>query len=252
MKDAVFHKKTTGPGGGVRPLSSVLKTLGLLDVLAAQRKPARLADLARAAGMTRGTALQKLVTLVRAGWVEHADNAYRLSLRASRLASAALEQADLGERVVPFLEQLVARTQETASLAVLEDGAACLVQRVESAGVLRAELHVGALLDLANSASGRVLVAFAKESVIEAWRKRKIPLPDAKTLAQVRREKFAVSSGRSYEGVRAIGAPVFDAQQNCVAALSLVGPLPRFNIDKLRPHLERTAARMSAHLGAAT
>ncbi|MGN6460489.1 MAG: IclR family transcriptional regulator [Pseudolabrys sp.] len=248
MKDAVFYERTK-PVGKVRPLSSVLKTLGLIEIIAKQGKPTRLADIARAAGMGRGAAHQKLVTLAQAGWIEHADNGYRLSLHAARIGSSALEQASLGERVVPFLEDLVSQSQETASLAVITGDAACIVQRVESVGVLRAELRIGAMLDLPNSASGRVLVAFAKDHQLEEWRKREIALPDEKIVAQVKREKFADSSGLSYEGVRAIAAPVFDEHRQCVAALSLVGPLPRFNGAKLRPHLERAAARITAHIG---
>jgi DNA-binding IclR family transcriptional regulator len=123
---------------------------------------------------------------------------------------------------------------------------------VESTGVLRADLHIGALLDLQHSASGRVLAAFAREHMLTEWRRRKVPLPDAKVLDQVRREKFAVSSGMSYEGVRAIGAPVFDNRGECAAALTLVGPVPRFNINRLRPMVEKAAARMSEHMRART
>jgi DNA-binding IclR family transcriptional regulator len=249
MEYNVLHAKTE-PGRGVRPLSSVLKTLALIDVMAKQHKPARLADIARAAGMSRGTAHQKLVTLAHAGWIEQADNRYRLSLHITHVASAALEQADLGERMVGFLEDLAGRAKEAASLAVVEGGSVCIVQRVEAMGILRTDLHVGALMDLANSASGRVLAAFARESQLKAWRQNKVPLPDRKLLAKVQAEKFAVSSGTLYAGVRAIGAPVFDARGECIAALSLVGPVPRFNIDKLRPHLVRAANRISDHLKA--
>jgi len=247
MEYAVFHMKTPLKRG-VRPLSSVIKTLDLVDVMARHGKPARLAEIAHAANMSRGTAHQKLITLVHAGWIEHKDSHYRLSLHATHIASAALEQADLGERVVPFLEQLVVRAKETASLAVIDGTSACIVQRVESIGILRAELHVGALLDLSNSASGRVLVAFARDFMLDEWRRRKVVLPDPKILRQVRRNKFAISSGLSYEGVRAIGAPVFDGRGECIAALSLVGPVSRFNISRLRPLLERAAARISEHL----
>ena len=247
MEDGVFYRKTE-PTRGVRPLSSVLKTLALVDVLAQQGRPVRLADIARAAKTSRGTAHQKLVTLVQAGWIEQVGGAYRLSLHATHIASAALEQADLGERVVPFLEDLVAKAKETASLAVVDGISVCIVQRVESTGVLRADLHVGALLDLQHSASGRVLAAFARERLVGEWRRRKVPLPDAKILDQVRREKFAVSSGMSYEGVRAIGAPVFDARGECAAALTLVGPVPRFDAVRLRPLIEKAAARISEHM----
>ena len=247
MKDDVFHKNTVSKRG-VRPLSSVLKTLGIIDITARHGRPARLAEIARAAKMSRGTTHQKLVTLAQAGWIEQVDNHYRLSLHAAQIASAALEHADLGERVVPFLEDLVAEAKETASLAVVDGVSVCIVQRVESTGVLRADLHVGALLDVEHSASGRVLAAFARERMREEWRRHNIEVADDKVLAQVKREKFAVSSGRSYDGVRAIGAPVFDSRGECVAALTLVGPVPRFDLDRLRPLLERAAARISEHM----
>lgn len=238
MKDDVFHTKTE-PKRGVRPLSSVLKTLGIVDIMARHGRPARLAEIARAAKMSRGTTHQKLVTLAQAGWIEQVDNYYRLSLHAAHIASAALEHADLGERVVPFLEDLVTEAKETASLAVIDGASICIVQRVESTGVLRADLHVGALLDLQHSASGRVLAAFARERMLDEWRRHNVPVADATILAQVKREKFAASSGQSYEGVRAIGAPVFDSRGECIAALTLVGPVPRFDIDRLRPLIER-------------
>jgi IclR family transcriptional regulator, KDG regulon repressor len=242
MKDDVFYSNTNG----VRPLSSVLKTLRLLDELGASQTPMRLAEIAKASGMSRATAYQKLVTLVHAGWIEQTTGgAYRLSLQATRMGLAALTQASLGERIVPFLQRLAAESGETASLAVIDGRHARLVQRVESGGILRAELHIGSLLDLDQSASGRVLVAFADPSVIARLRKMDVPLPNERLLAQVRREQFAPSSGKSFEGVKGVAAPIFDAGGLCIAAVSLVGPLPRFTIDKTRPPLMRAAAAIS-------
>jgi DNA-binding IclR family transcriptional regulator len=245
MKDGVFHTKTSRDGG-VRPLSSVLKTLQLLDQLGSGEHAMRLIELATAAGMSRSTAHQKLVTLMKAGWAEQtADGAYRLSLHATRIGIAALAQASLGERIVPFLQKLVAESGETASLAVLHGSQARIVQRVESEGVLRAELHVGALLDLSHSASGRVLMAFADSNVIERLRRQRASLPSSSLLAQVRRDKFAVSSGKSFDGVRGVAAPIFDAGGSCIAAVSLVGPLPRFTVERTRPPLRRAAAAIN-------
>lgn len=247
MTDVVFYSKTTP--GGVRPLSSVLKTLRVLDLLGREQKVMRGIDIAKATGMSRGSAHQKLVTLVQAGWVEQTpEGGYRLTLHASRVGNAALAQASLGDRVVPFLQRLVNETGETASLAVIDDDKACIVQRVESAGVLRAELRVGALLDLADSASGRVLVAFADEAQRERWRAAGTPLPDAKLLAEARRTCFVPSSGKSFDGVRAVAVPIFTANGTCLAALSLVGPLPRFSIEKTRAPIRRCADEINAFI----
>jgi DNA-binding IclR family transcriptional regulator len=247
MEDSVFYSNTEE--AGVRPLSSALKTLHVLDLLGSQERPVRLAEVARASGMSRATAHQKLVTLVRAGWIEHtAEGAYQLSLHAARIGSMALAHAGLGERLVPFLRELVAAAGETASLAVMDGAKAHIVQRVEAAGMLRADLHVGAMLDLAESASGRVLVAFADAPTLDRLRHDGVPLPAEKLLAQVRRERFAASSGKSFAGVRGAAVPIFGPHGGCTAALSLVGPLPRFNVERARAPLQRAAAAIDQYV----
>ena len=235
--------------GGVKPLASALKVLALLDRLATRRGSAGPAELAAELGESRATIYQRLLTLVVAGWVEAVeDGRYRLTLRAARIARAAAEQAGIGDRAMQVLEALVAETGETASLAVLEGNEPCIVQRVEPAGVLRAELRVGAALSLSGSASGRVLVAFAEEATRLRLRLGKAEMPDAAVLEEVRRLGHALSSGRSIEGIRAAAVPVRDADGRCIAALSLVGPVHRFDAPRLVAPLERAAKRLTAML----
>lgn len=236
---------STEKKGGVRPLSSVLKTLSLLDAMATVAKPIRLADLTRLIGGERGTVYQRLVTLMAAGWVEQLqDGSFRLSLRAVQVAHAALEQASLGSRMLPVMQRLVTEVGETASLAVLDGDEARIVQRVESDELLRADSKLGSSLSLDNSATGRVLVAFADAERIAGWRERGVALPDAAMLAQVRRDSFAVSGSR-VAGISASGAPVFDTAGRCYAALSLVGPANRFDAGKSREALIRAAEQIT-------
>jgi len=230
---------------GVRPLSSVLKVFALLDVFAEAKKSLRLSELTRLVGGGRATVYQRLVTLMEAGWVEQLeDGSFRLSMHSARLAHAALEQANLGIRTVPILQQLVDVAGETASLAVLDGGEARIVQRVESEGVLRAELKVGTRLSLDNSASGRVLAAFVTPEVLQRWIDSGIPVPAPEMLEKVRRERFAVSGDRM-EGIMATAAPVFEASGRILAALSLVGPQQRFEVDKSRADLIAAADRIT-------
>src|SRR6185436_18674322 len=143
--------------GGVRALSSVLKSLAVLDALAKSMRPLRLTDLARALDESRATTYQRLLTLTHGGWVEQtADGAYRLSLQAARAGNAALEQANLGERSTEVMQALVLETHETASLAALSGIHAQIVKRVEAEVVVRAQVHIGTQLSLDQSSSGRI------------------------------------------------------------------------------------------------
>lgn len=238
----------SGPTG-VRPLSSVVKTLAVLEALAGARRSLRLAELSRAMAMARGTTYQRLVTLIRAGWVEQIeDGSFRLTLHATRIGNAALEQASLGDRMVPFLRSLVDEAGETASLAVLDGVDPIIVQRVESSGVLRAELRVGATLSLDHSASGQVLAAFAEPHQRTLFAERGAALPAETVMAAVRATRFAVSTSQRIEGIGAVAAPIFDAAGHCLAALSLVGPLPRFETERMRGPLLAAAERINSFL----
>jgi DNA-binding IclR family transcriptional regulator len=243
-------RKSDGPG--VRPLSSVLKALAVLDALGKSERAMRLVEVAGAVGGSRATTYQKLVTLIAAGWAEQTDvGSYRLSLHAANTGAAALEQASLGERATVIMQELVHDVRETASLAVLSGIQAQLVKRVEAEVVVRAQVRVGTLLSLDHSSSGRVLTAFAADDVLDMLRRRGAVLASAAVLSGVRRQGYAVSTGRDTPGVQSIAAPVFDAGLRCISALSVVAPVSRFEAARyVRPLLRATGSLHALMSGA--
>ena len=240
--DTKYTNRIHKEEGGVRPLSTVLKTLSVLDLLAEKSKGMRLVDVARELNLQRATAYQRLLTLVEAGWIETDDQGlYRLSMHATRIASAALEQADLGTRAESVMTHLVEEVRETASLAVLDRGQPCIISRVESQSLLRAEQKIGTVLSLKGSASGRALVAFGGEAMISRLRQNGHDLPDDAILEKIRTSGYAVSSGYTQSGVKGIAAPVFDLHDRCRATLSLVVPETRFDLERLKAPLLEAA-----------
>lgn len=235
------------PVSGVRPLTSALRTLAVLDVLARSDRAMRLVDVASAVAGSRATTYQKLVTLVEAGWVEQTeDGAYRLSLHAAHMGEAALDQASLGERATVIMRELVHEVRETASLAVLSGLNVRIVKRVEAEVVVRAQVRVGSLLSLDNSSSGRVITAFASAEERGALVARGGVLASAAVLEAVRRNGHAVSTGKDTPGVRSVAAPIFDGRARCIAALSVVAPAIRFEAARYARPVMKAAERMSA------
>ncbi|WP_417250673.1 IclR family transcriptional regulator [Celeribacter sp.] len=248
-QDAQTADQGAKVSGGVRPLTTALKTLELLNFFSNQSSPTRLADVARENGLSRATAYQRLITLVEAGWLDQDTNgAYRLTMFATRLAAAALEQADLGTRVEPVLGRLANRINETVSLAVIDRGLPCIVARVEVNTPLRAEQRIGTFLSLDGSASGRVLCAFAQEHALEHLRAGAHSLPSEETMQKVREDGFAVSSGYTHSGVIGLAVPVFDAHQKIVAAVSLVQPEGRFDLALTKAPMIEAATEISTLL----
>ncbi len=232
--------------GGVRPLSTALKTIAVMEALAKSPHGMRLQEIATALGLSRPTAYQRLLTLIETGLVEQDEQSrYRLSMHLCRFAAAALEQADLGTRVLPILQDLVHEVKETTSLAVLDRGQPCIVSRVESDSVLRAEQKIGTTMSLEGSASGRILTAFADEATLRRLKESGEPLAADDIIAEARLNGYALSSGYTQAGVRAIAAPVFDLQGRCAATVSVVMPETRFNLDQVKAPLKRAAEEIT-------
>lgn len=237
-----------------RPLSSVLKVLKLLDLMAHSTRSMRLAEIARITGATRATVYQRLHTLATSGWIEQLpDGAYRLTMRAAQLAHAAVEQASLGERVLPILQDLTVRTGETSSLAVIDDVDAIIVQRVEARGILRTDLRVGSALSMHESASGQILVAFGPPSLKDYLKQRGIRIASDRALARIRKEGIAVAGGGvTLRGIRVVAMPIFGRNGYGFASLSVTGPENGFDLVKIVPAIRDAARRLNDILSGAS
>lgn len=237
-------------GGGVKPIAAALKTLALLTLIGRAERPLRLVDLAKASGDSAPTTYQKLLTLVQAGWLEQTeDGRYRLSFLAVQMGQAALEQANIGERVTPILQGLALAMGESVSLAEFSGLAVRIVRRIEAEVVVRAQVRVGTLLSLNDSASGRVLTAYASPDFLAELRQRGATLAGAALLAEVRANGYAISSGKDTPGARTLAMPVFDSNRRCPFALSVVAPAERFHPERYMKGLQAAADNLSAVLG---
>jgi DNA-binding IclR family transcriptional regulator len=220
--------KPQGPGTE-RLLSSSLKCLSLLDVLASEPGAVKVSDLARRLGARRGTVHQQLRTLVAAGWVEEDQDAkYRLTLRALSIGTAVLEQANLGSRVLPTLTTLASRTGETASIAVLDRDAAMIVQRVPADRELKVDIKPGTRMPLADSASGRVLIAFCAPAELERARAAGVPLPGQSVTERAVRHGYAAQRDEWIFGMSSIAVPIPPTYLGS-GALAITAPTARFD-----------------------
>jgi len=209
---------------GTQPLSSGLKLMRLLDVLAHQDEPLRLADIAKLAGDHRAAVHRQLVTLVAAGWLDHLGNRrYRLSTKAVALGSAALQQSDGSERIRDALQLLANEAGFTAALATVDGDLVRIHQRVEPARRMRVSIPFGHTFPLLGSASGMVFLAH-DQALLAALPDPVTSHPTPDELAEVRTHGHAVDTfNDGVDALRAIAIPVPANGATCAAALSLVG-----------------------------
>jgi IclR family transcriptional regulator, acetate operon repressor len=217
----------------VKPLTSALKIFDVLDVVGLSPKPLRLADVVKATGGQRAAIHQRLLTLVQGGLLEQLeDGRYRLGWRIVRYAASANEQANFGARIADILQAVMVESGETASFSVLDGTAMVIIQRVESRGILRQDLRVGALLALRPTASGRVMVAFASERVVAGLEALGAEMPEPEIVEDARRRGYALSAPLGPRTVAAVAVPVRDQAGECVGALAISGPTTGFDSER--------------------
>ena len=222
--------------GGVQVLN---KANSLLQVLAT-RGPQTAVELARETGEPRTTIYRLLATLQPMGWVEETPRRgrYALGLQLVQLGRAAVEQ-ELERRVaLPALRALRNETGLTVYLTVLRGLRAVCVERIHGREVLAFGLQFGGTLPLHAGAGPNVLLAFADPATRQRWRDSVRERGEAVALTprtprtlgeldalikRVRSDGYAVSSESNTVGIAAIGAPVLDEQDCCLAAVSLAG-----------------------------
>jgi DNA-binding IclR family transcriptional regulator len=226
----------TSAHGGVRVVN---KASALLEVLA-NRGPQTVVQIAEATGEPRTTIYRLLATLQPMGWVEETTRrgSYVLGLRLVQLGRAAIEQGFARKVALPALRALRNETNLTVYLTVVRGLRAVCVERLDGREVLMYGLQFGGSLPLHAGAGPNVLLAFSDPVVYERWRRHVERRGEAEALTprtprsltdvdlllkKVRHNGYAVSSESNAIGIAAIGAPIWNDEHHCIAAVSLAG-----------------------------
>jgi DNA-binding IclR family transcriptional regulator len=239
----------------------------LLDVLAASTGPMTLRDLAAGAAMSASKARRYLVSLIKCGIAEQdvATSRYDLGEMSLRLGVAALHRTSAVRIATLAAIELNQTTDETIALSVWGEHGPTIIAWQDSSKVVICNLNVGSVLPILRSASGRVFLSFLPRKATRGHVKREIAgeSPDArgairttsdvnKIVAQVRRQRLAVTRGEFLPGLSAVAAPIFDFQGRLVAVMAMLGRQGSFEKAQAHEHvatLTETANSVSRRLG---
>jgi IclR family KDG regulon transcriptional repressor len=245
--------------------STLAKGLAVLDWLVRQGRPCRVSEVAQVFGLARSNAHRTLQTLVECGWAtqDAASSAYRPSLRLFELGALVEAAADLRTLLHPHLAALAADTGETIHLAVLDGGEIVYLDKFDSPLPVAAYSRIGGRAPACCVASGKALLAALGEDTA-ALRARlgelKAHTPNSLTdyaaleadLRRTRERGVALNREEWRLGVCGLGAPVFNARGEPVAAIGISVPSIRFSRAQVRILSERlleAAAQAAGTLG---
>jgi IclR family transcriptional regulator, KDG regulon repressor len=246
-------------------VQSVDRALGILETLADIRKEISVGDLATRVNLHISTTHRLLSALMARGYVRQNPNTgkYSLGLKALEVGNAVHYQRDLRTEGQSTLLRLAEETGETTNIAVLDQGQAVYVDQVESDKTVRMFVKIGARVPVHCSAVGKVLIAYLSDQEIEQMVKQRgmarftdntiTEVEGLRTeLEIVRRQGFAIDNAEREPGVRCVAAPIFDAANRVVAAISISGPSLRVsetNVNDLAEQARVAGLEVSSRLG---
>ncbi len=251
------------PGAEV---SALARGLALLDALADQAslRGTSLTELAQTTGLSKATAFRLLGTLRSHGYVDKDPDTerYHLGLRILQLSSALLQNLDLRIQAAPILSELVQRTNETVHLGVLDHGSVVYIDKVECDNSVRMHSRVGMQMPAYSTGLGKAILANLNaeqlEEVLACGLLRRTPntITDAESLrahlSEARARGYAIDDCENEDGIRCVGAPVFDHAEAVVAAISTAGPAGRMTLERtevLGPVVKEAAMQISRRMG---
>lgn len=229
-----------------RGSQAVHRVLRILRCWTVEDGALSLTEIAQRTRLTLPTAHRMIKALQRETFLvqDSVSGRYALGPTVMDLARALLQRADQDELAVtaiPHLERMRAITGETVGLHVpLGDLRLCVAELV-SMQPIRTATGVGRTFPLPAGASGKILVAWSEErfqisakSTGSSEDERKKLLSE---LYQIRRRRYATSSGETIPGAAALALPIFGPNEDVRAAINITGPTSRWTKQVMLGHL---------------
>ena len=221
-------------------IQAIERAVSILNTFSAEEPEFGVTELAERLELHKSTVHRFLVNLEAAGLVERNRHTarYRLGLRIFELGGLVLQQMNLWDEALPFLEDLVRDSGETGHLAVLDGGEAVYIEKVEARRALRIPSAIGRGYPAHATSLGKLLLAhldtYASDALISErglhrFAPNTITDPDRlrEELARIRGQGYAVDDEEYEEGLRCIGAPIVGHTGQVVAAIGIGGPVTR-------------------------
>lgn len=256
-----MEKETEQRKGGVQ---SVERALEILEFLSRSGGDLGVSEIGEATDLAVGTVHRLLGTLAAQGYVRRDERTrrYDLGFKALMMAIAARER--IGPLALPFLEELMQMSQETANLAMLEGNSAVYIEQAfPPTRVLRIFTEPGNRVPLHSCGTGKILLAYQSPRLVDFVIDRTgLPQQTVSTitdpyqlkaeLEKIREDGYAVDLEEQEEGVRCLAAPVFGPDGEVFAAMSISGPASRLKkgrLDELVPDIKRVSGAFAEAFG---
>jgi len=248
------------------PIKVLLNTFLIFDILIKKNQPVSIHELSEVLNIYPSSIHRILDTLNHLGYIEKKldSDEYQIGIKAIELGMAKLNQVDLIKDATPYLEGLSKEFNENVYLGVLFEGEVLYEAKKEAPRKISLITHVGTRTHAHCTALGKVLIADLskkeREKIIgnkKLQRFTKTTITNKKVLEneleKVQKLGYAIDDEENENEIKCIAAPIRDNNRKVIAAISISGPVYRFNNSdeqrKMVKAIIETSNKISARLG---
>lgn len=215
------------------------KVMSVLNVFGVDDDELGFAELGRRTGLAKATLHRLLGDLVDARLLDRGTRGYRLGGHLFQLGIRASVERRLVEVSTPYLEDLYERTHETVHLGLREGHEVVYAAKIGGHRQASSPSRLGGRMPLHATAIGKALLAHAPASVrgevfastLARCTPRTVVTPGIlrRQLTAIRQTGVAYEFEESRMGLACVASPVLGHDGAVVAAVSVAGPMSRFD-----------------------
>jgi len=220
-------------------IRSVRHALRILRLFTRDEPELGISDIAGKLALSTSTAHRLVATLAQSGYVEQCTNSrrYRLGYALLLRGEIVMRQFEIPREAQAILERLVRQVDEAVHVGLLEEEQVVILYKLECSRPAPLYSAVGKGLPAFCSATGRAILAFQPDEVIDRVLQGNLPAFTPSTLAdpeklrsylkEIRQAQYALSVDELHEDVVCIAVPVRDYTGEVAASVSVAGPRAR-------------------------
>jgi IclR family transcriptional regulator, KDG regulon repressor len=219
---------------------AVDRTLDIIEFMALHPRPYGATELSRCLNIPLNSVFRILKRLTDREYTiqDPLSSGYQLSTKVFSLGMSLYTRFELRQRARPHIEWLSRETEETCQLQVPHGDTMLVLDTVSPEVSYYLRIVPGALVHYHPNAYGKVVLAFLPEEEVKRILQPRLPslTPNTivlrtelmKQLEEVRSTGLGYDNEEYNEGIRCIGAPVFNVEGKVAAGLGVSGLVSTF------------------------
>lgn len=235
------------------PVQTTQTTIGVIEALQ-ELDTAGVSAIANYLDIPTSTAFDHLRTLEQYEFVVSDRDGYRLGTRFLRIGGYCRNNNKLYQTAQPEIRKMARKTGEHANLMTEEFGKGVFLAKVEGEDAFQLDTYIGKRVSLQTTAAGKAMLSMlpddAVEEIIEQHGLPEIT-PNTVTdreslfeeLDEISERGFATDDGERIRGVRCVGAPLTDSDNEVIGAVSVSGPKSGIQDKRFREEIPNLVLR---------